>query len=734
MTIAAPVASATLIGPDQVRVTWTPVIGASDYLVQRSDEVNPTVVASTNYVQTIPFESALTFAVQARGSTGEVSVRALTNAVASSPLPATNASVSPVTGSLNVQWVDQSNTESGFLVERRLLPGSFAQVAVLASNSTSYLDTAALPGASYEYRVTSLSSVTTSSYPTATPQVAFPYPGAPTINAISHDCLLAAGGETVTIQGTNFGVGTTVTVGGVAGTQVTVLTKTSLTFRAPANASPTTKLPVAVTNPLGTATQTNAVEYFRDYYREEFSGPGFDGRFEDPGANFVVSGGKLRRATPGSTPVFFRTKQKDFLIRDYRYEVSVTMPSQPATIYVGMGSTTPAAAIGSAPQNSFGWRIRWLGASGVLEAFISSGTQFLYGVAGNIPGGTHRFQITQADEVRTSSYDLNFNGTFTAEGTGFYNRGHGAPDLSPTETHLFVGTTLSSHDFDDFSFKDLTIATPRIVRCLPRAGSLLGGDSVTLTGVGLSTPGTPTTVTVEGAPAANVVVLNDSTITFDTPPSSNTSNSLQVSNGNGSSPVNLGAWSYLRHSFTADFNSLEYDPDFSYPGTQMEPRSGGLMIPANGSVSIASTVLADYASRTFEFVGDLTWGSPLVATKAYFGIGRGTGAPGEPTNAVYLRMSITVPREIDLVVDGGPGTVLNFATLPAGGRHRCKVERNAAGIMIFSIDFNYAGGAFSADVSQQITTPTFLPAGDSKLLFGATGDIVFWDTFEATSP
>ena len=83
---------------------------------------------------------------------------------------------------------------------------------------------------------------------------------APIITSLSPTSGPAAGGTTVTISGTGFAVGATVTFGGTAATNVNVLGSTTLTAVAPAHASGSVN--VVVTNPGGqSATSTNGYSY-----------------------------------------------------------------------------------------------------------------------------------------------------------------------------------------------------------------------------------------------------------------------------------------------------------------------------------------------------------------------------------------------------------------------------------------------------------------------------------------
>ena len=69
-----------------------------------------------------------------------------------------------------------------------------------------------------------------------------------------------AGAETITLNGSNFQTGATVTVGGTSATSVTVVSTTSITFVTPAKTAG--DYDVVVTNANGlAATKTNGISY-----------------------------------------------------------------------------------------------------------------------------------------------------------------------------------------------------------------------------------------------------------------------------------------------------------------------------------------------------------------------------------------------------------------------------------------------------------------------------------------
>src|SRR5262249_57861434 len=70
---------------------------------------------------------------------------------------------------------------------------------------------------------------------------------APTVTGVSPNSGSTAGGTAVTISGTNFVTGATVSIGGVAATNVNVVNSGSITATTPAHAAGL--VTVAVTNP-----------------------------------------------------------------------------------------------------------------------------------------------------------------------------------------------------------------------------------------------------------------------------------------------------------------------------------------------------------------------------------------------------------------------------------------------------------------------------------------------------
>ena len=65
---------------------------------------------------------------------------------------------------INLTWVDNSNNEDGFKIERKVGGGSFTQIATVGADVTTYADTGLTPNTTYTYRVRAYNSAGNSAY------------------------------------------------------------------------------------------------------------------------------------------------------------------------------------------------------------------------------------------------------------------------------------------------------------------------------------------------------------------------------------------------------------------------------------------------------------------------------------------------------------------------------------------------------------------------------------------
>ena len=99
----------------------------------------------------------------------------------------------------------------------------------------------------------------------------FTYLGTPTVTSVSPGTGPLSGGTTITVTGTGFAAGTTVSVGGVAATNVVVVSGTTMTAVTPAAGTAGARS-VAVTAPGGTVTKRDAFTYGAEVLTDLFGG------------------------------------------------------------------------------------------------------------------------------------------------------------------------------------------------------------------------------------------------------------------------------------------------------------------------------------------------------------------------------------------------------------------------------------------------------------------------------
>src|SRR2546426_1264640 len=99
------------------------------------------------------------------------------------PLTPSNLTATATAGSatqIDLTWQDNATNEDGFRVERA--PGgttSFAEIATVGSNATSYQSTGLTPGTSYSYRVRAYNAVGASAYSNTVTTTTLSAPAAP---------------------------------------------------------------------------------------------------------------------------------------------------------------------------------------------------------------------------------------------------------------------------------------------------------------------------------------------------------------------------------------------------------------------------------------------------------------------------------------------------------------------------------------------------------------------------
>ena len=169
----------------------------------------------------------------------------------------TVSSITPSTGSTAG---GTSVTISG----TQFVPGTTVTIGGVAATSVSVTNSTTLTATTPAYVSGSLTTdvVVNNGTGSATLTGGFTYTvGAPTLVSINPNTGSTAGGSSVTLSGTNFTPGTTVTIGGVSATGITATNSTTLTATTPTYVSGSFSKDVVVNNGSGTATLTNGYTY-----------------------------------------------------------------------------------------------------------------------------------------------------------------------------------------------------------------------------------------------------------------------------------------------------------------------------------------------------------------------------------------------------------------------------------------------------------------------------------------
>ena len=293
--------------------------------------------------------------------------------------------------------------------------------------------------------------------------------------------------SSVTLTGTGFRAGMQVRFGGVLAVLVSVNPGgTSATVTTPAHAAGV--VGVSVSTPGGTATLANGFAYV--------AAPTVTAISPTDGP---VGGGTLVTLTgTGLTGT-----------------TSVTFDGVAATGITVVDATTVTALTPGHPAGAVDVSVTTVGGSGTLEdgfTYVAVPTiASLNPADGPTAAGGTTVTITGAGLAGTT--DVTFDGVPATDVLAVDD--HTVTATTPAHVAGTVDvsvTTTSGTDTLASAFSYL--AAPTLASLSPTTGPAAGGTTVTLTGTGLT--GT-TDVTFDGVPAADVVVVDDSTVTVTTP-------------------------------------------------------------------------------------------------------------------------------------------------------------------------------------------------------------------------
>ena len=337
----------------------------------------------------------------------------------------------------------------------------------------------------------------------------------PTPTSISPRSGPTTGGTPVTISGTNFASGATVTFGGTAATNVVVVSSTTITATTPAQAAGAVN--VVVTNSNGqSGTLTNGYTYTPS---------------PAPTSISPTSG-----PTSGGTPVTISGT-------NFASGATVTFGGTAATNVVVVSSTTitattPAQAAGAVNvvvTNSNGQ-------SGTLTNgytyTASPAPTSISPTSGTTSGGT---SVTISGTNFASGATVTFGGTAATNVVVVSSTSITASTPAQSAGVVNVVVTNSNGQSGTLTNGYTYTASPAPTSISPTSGTTSGGTSVTISGTNFASGAT---VTFGGTSATNVVVVSSTSITASTPAQSAGVVNVVVTNSNGQSGTLTNGYTY----------------------------------------------------------------------------------------------------------------------------------------------------------------------------------------------
>ena len=165
--------SATLISSSAASISWSDNSSDEDaFIIERSLDGNyfelraaVSANATTYTDNNLALNQQYVYRLRAKNTGGSSSSIGTASIISGIPLAPVDLSIhDTLTGDAQLQWVDRSQNESSFIIERKEGAGSFATLATLGANAEAYTDSTAVPSTDYNYRVKAVHAVGSSSY------------------------------------------------------------------------------------------------------------------------------------------------------------------------------------------------------------------------------------------------------------------------------------------------------------------------------------------------------------------------------------------------------------------------------------------------------------------------------------------------------------------------------------------------------------------------------------------
>lgn len=461
-------------GGTAVTITGTNFASGATVTFGSTAATNVVVSSSTTITATTPAGTAgaATVTVTASGAAGSLASGFTYLA------PPIVSSVSPNTGA-TVGGTAVTITGANFASGATVTFGTAAATNVVVSSSTSI--TATTPAGT----VGSVTVTVTVNSHSGSLANSFTYFAAPTVTGVSPNTGPTSGGTAVTITGTNFASGASVTFGTASATNVVVSNSTTITATTPTGTAGTATVTVMVSGHSGTL--ASGFTYLAP--------PTVTGVSPNSGS------------TAGGTAVTITGT-------NFASGATVTFGTAAATNVVVASSTSITA---TTPAGTTGAVTVTVTVSGHSGSLTSGFTYFLVptvtGVSpntGSTAGGT---AVTITGTNFASGATVTFGSTAATSVVVSNSTTITAITPAGTAGAVTVAVTVSSHSgslASGFTY----FANPTVTGVSPNTGSTLGGTAVTITGTNFASGAT---VTFGSTAATNVVVASSTSITATTP-------------------------------------------------------------------------------------------------------------------------------------------------------------------------------------------------------------------------
>ncbi len=481
---------------------------------------------------------------------------------------------------------------------------------------------------------------------------AYTYVAVPTLTAVSPDAGPIAGGTTVTLTGSGFRAGMSVTFGGVAATGVAVTSATQATVSTPAHAAGT--VTVVVTTPGGSV--TNSYTYV---VPPTLTAVSPDAGPIAGGTTLTLSGGGFRTGmtvTIGGLPA----TGVDLISAT---QLTVVTPEHPAGA-VSVTVTTPG---GSASMgNSFSYL-----AAPTLGSVAPAAGPTAGGTTVTLSGASFRagMQVTvgglPATGVSVSPGGTQLTAVTPAHGPGLVNVSVTTPGGSDA-----LGEAYSY------------VVVPALTDVTPDSGPLAGGTTVTLTGSGFRAG---TQVLFGSTPATGVSVNPGGTeLTATTPPHPAGAVAVSVSTPGGSAALSAG------YTYVAAPTLTALSPDAG-------PVAGGTTVTLTGSGFRPGlqVLFGAIAATSISIDPGGTQLTALAPAHAPGGVDVSVSTPGGTATLGNSYTYLVAPTVTSVSPVEGPAAGGTTATVNGSG-FRAGMQVRFGGVLASVVSVNSAGTVLTA--------------------------------------